>query len=736
MSTSRLPWRALTWLTSILAVASCDRADRAAGPVRSPLPPVADVQGTFGTAGELVSGRSGHVALRLPDGKVLVAGGVSANTRLASAELFDPASGVWTAAASMNHPRLGHAAVLLADGRAMVIGGASFNNCTDATVGGSAEIFDPASGAWTLTASLNESRNSPAAVVLQDGRVLVAGGGDRCGHMRSSVELFDPVAGTWSLTGSLSIGRQASAAVVLADGRVLLAGGMEAFPFPSLASAELYDPATGTWSATGSMNERRIWTSEDMSASGLLVLLHDGKVLAAGGVSRPDNFGANDLYLRSAELYDPATGTWSLTGDMAMARGEHQLTPLATGEILVTAGRFSGAVLSSAEVYDPATGAFSGVGSLAAPRFDHTATRLTDGRVLVAGGLNMLALSSAEIFSTAGPTNRAPVADAGPGATAAEGQIVAFDGGASSDPDGDPLTYSWDFGDGSPAEGGATPTHTYADNGSYTVTLTVSDGSLTSPAVTTTATIANIAPAVGAVSAPVDPVEVGSAVTASASFTDPGRLDTHTASIDWGDGTSSDGVVTEQAGSGSASGTHLYAAAGVYTVTLTVTDKDGGVGQSVFEFVIAFDAVAGFVTGGGWIDSPAGAYAADPTLTGKAHFGFVSRYEKGSTTPSGQTEFRFQAGDLNFHSTAYEWLVVAGPRALFKGSGAINGADGFDFMISAVDGDLTGSGEPDKFRIKIWDRNTGGVIYDNQMGDSDRALPTTALAGGSIVIHP
>ena len=230
-------------------------------------------------------------------------------------------------------------------------------------------------------------------------------------------------------------------------------------------------------------------------------------------------------------------------------------------------------------------------------------------------------------------------------------------------------------------------------------------------------------------------MEVGTPVTASASFTDPGLLDTHTASIDWGDGTSSTGLVSEVDGSGSVSGSHAYTVAGVYLVTLTVTDKDGGIGQATFEFVIVFEPTSGFVTGGGWIDSPPGAYAADPTLTGKANFGFVARYQPGATVPSGQTEFRFQVAGLNFHSTEYEWLVVSGTRAQFKGSGTLNGSEGFRFMISAVDGDLSQGRPTDGFRIKIWDDTSGGVIYDNQMGDSDRSSSTTALGGGSIVIH-
>ena len=328
--------------------------------------------------------------------------------------------------------------------------------------------------------------------------------------------------------------------------------------------------------------------------------------------------------------------------------------------------------------------------------------------------------------------NRAPVANAGPPASGAEGSTVSFDGRHSSDPDGDALTYAWDFGDGSSGSG-ATPTHTYADNGSYVVKLSVSDGSLSAEA-TAAAVITNVAPSVGAITAPLDPQQVGDVVTASAAFTDPGTLDTHTGLIDWGDGSTSSAAISETGGSGSASGSHAYAAAGVYTLTLTVTDKDGGVGRSVFQFVVVFNPVGGFVTGGGWIISPPGAYPAGPNLTGKATFGFVSKYPKNANTPAGNLEFDFHIGNLRFRSTSYDWLVVSTSKVRFKGSGTINGMGDFAFLVSAVDGDVTG-GDPDTFRMKIWDKNTGVVIYDSEMGSGDGAPASTVLGGGSIVIH-
>lgn len=249
-------------------------------------------------------------------------------------------------------------------------------------------------------------------------------------------------------------------------------------------------------------------------------------------------------------------------------------------------------------------------------------------------------------------------------------------------------------------------------------------------------TVLNLPPAVGQITAPVDPIQVTTTVAVSAGFTDPGVLDTHTAIWDWGDSGTSAGTVIETNGSGTVSGSHAYATPGVYTVRLTVTDKDGGSAESVFQFVVVYDPSAGFVTGGGWINSPAGAYVLSPTLTGKATFGFVSKYEKGANVPTGNTAFRFHAADVNFNSDTYEWLVVAGARAQYKGVGTINGTGNYGFMLTAIDGAIPGGGGSDKFRLKIWDKNQSGtIVYDNILGAGDDADPTTAIQGGSIIIH-
>ncbi len=333
--------------------------------------------------------------------------------------------------------------------------------------------------------------------------------------------------------------------------------------------------------------------------------------------------------------------------------------------------------------------------------------------------------------------NRLPVLTAGD-VLVGEGS-VAYTGGTVIDPDGDDVvlisslgtvinkgdeTWSWSYPttDG-PAE-------------SQTVTVSADDGHGGTAAVTFNLGVQNIAPDLGPITVDSYLVPLGTPVNFNANFTDPGILDTHTALWDFGDGTTLAGTVSETNGSGSVSDGYTYTAAGIYTVQLTVTDKDGASDSTVHDqYVVVYDPGSGFVTGGGWIDSPLGAYVNNPELTGRANFGFVSKYLKGASTPTGQTEFQFKAGDLNFHSESYDWLVVAGPKAQYKGSGTINGSGSYGFMLTAIDGKINGGGGIDKFRIKIWDKATGAIIYDNNTGADDMAEPSTALTGGQIVIH-
>lgn len=276
--------------------------------------------------------------------------------------------------------------------------------------------------------------------------------------------------------------------------------------------------------------------------------------------------------------------------------------------------------------------------------------------------------------------------------------------------------------------------------GAYPITATLTDASpaklgnytVTYQSGTLTVTV-NAPPVLGAITAPTAPVQLGGSITASATFTDvdPSASRNYPVSIDWGDGTAS--YTNQLANPGSISSAHTYAAAGVYTVAISVADKVNTAPVSqIFQYVVVYDPNGGFVTGGGWINSPAGAYVRDPSLSGKATFGFVSKYQKGANAPTGNTQFQFREGSFDFKSTTYQWLVISGSRAQFKGTGTVNGAGDYGFLLTATDG------QPDQFRIKITDRVTGQLVYDNMMGASDTdplAGASTILGGGSIQIQ-
>jgi hypothetical protein len=278
------------------------------------------------------------------------------------------------------------------------------------------------------------------------------------------------------------------------------------------------------------------------------------------------------------------------------------------------------------------------------------------------------------------------------------------------------------------------PSGSLFPKGTTTVTCTASDGSTCG----FTVTVTNPAPVVtitGPSSGAVYPV--GAPVSFTGTFTDNAG-DTHTAQWRF-DSFLASASVNEA--NGQLSATYTFNSPGVYMVQLSVTDSCGNTATAstvsgLPAMVVIYDPNGGSVTGGGWINSPAGAYVAQPTLTGRASFGFVSKYQKGATVPTGETEFQFQVANFNFHSSSYEWLVISGARAQYKGSGTVNNAGSYGFILTAIDGQVSGGGGVDKFRIKIWDKsNNDAIVYDNQLGASDSGDPTTAIAGGSIVIH-
>ncbi|MFY0563825.1 kelch repeat-containing protein [Archangium lansingense] len=337
--------------------------------------------GSWTATGRLTAARYRHATAPLPGGKVLVAGGTS-STRLASAEVYDPATGSWSPTGSLVTARYAYTATPLANGQVLVAGG---NGETSLA---SAEVYDPVSGTWSSTGSLAAPHSEHTATLLPNGKVLVAGG-FQASSPTVNAELYDPATRTWSLTGSMSLGRHHHTATLLPNGQVLVVGGEYTGTAPS--RAELYDPASGTWSSAGNPSIQR--------DSHTATLLPNGKVLIAGG------FGTM-VSQKSAELYDPATGTWSPTGSLNSARHFHSATLLPDGKVLVAGGNLvtssSSEILATAEVYDPATGTWSPTLNMLSPRRIHGAMPLASGQVLVMAGYgNFNNLATAEVYTPA-----------------------------------------------------------------------------------------------------------------------------------------------------------------------------------------------------------------------------------------------------------------------------------------------------------------------------------------------
>jgi hypothetical protein len=413
-------FRAVCSLLAVgLAVAGCvagsadgsptASASRIARPVANSSPtgwPVSPSR--FSLTGSMLQGRAGPTATLLQNGRVLIAGGFyvpggvgTESVALASAELYDPASGAFIPTGSMTVARSNHTATLLADGHVLITGGQGATEGPDGTFNlSSAELYDPATGKFTATGSMMEPRYDHTATLLADGRVLIAG--DQFAAAKEDrAEFYNPATGKFTPTGSMLWPGWYRTATLLTDGRVLIAGGGESGTLPAPtptptgpasspvgvvyepgASAELYDPKTGTFSATASMTA---WRSR-----GSAVLLHDGRVLVLGG-------GIN-----SAEVYDPTTGKFNPTGSMGVSRLGQTATLLNDGRVLVTGGMSSvGSELDSAELYNPTSGTFSSAGLLSQGLDLGSATLLKDGRVLIAGGTasDGTVLATAELYT-------------------------------------------------------------------------------------------------------------------------------------------------------------------------------------------------------------------------------------------------------------------------------------------------------------------------------------------------
>jgi hypothetical protein len=286
----------------------------------------------------------------------------------------------WATTGSMAAARDTSYAVLLSSGKVLVLGG----HIGGLAATSAAEVYDPGSGTWRTVASMAFPRFETTATLLPNGKVLVSGGYPGGSSPLAEVEVYEPDSGTWSATSPLLRARNAHQATLLPNGKVLVSGGWNR---GALALAEVYDPASGTWSATGSLVAAR-WGHTT-------TLLPNGKVLVSGGSIS----GNGSSSIASAEVYDPASGTWSAAASMASARDGHTATLLPNGNVLLSAGYTGSSRLASAEVYDPASGTWSAAASMASARSGHTATLLNNGKVLVSAGYNGGQLTSAELYT-------------------------------------------------------------------------------------------------------------------------------------------------------------------------------------------------------------------------------------------------------------------------------------------------------------------------------------------------
>lgn len=375
MTWLRREWQRSSLRARIVAVAAVVLAiGLTANLVLSPKP--ISYAGTFAATGAMTTPRQGATATLLADGRVLVAGGASggdASTILASAELYDLDRGGFVPTGSMEERRTDADAVALADGRVLIAGGHGLDSTGALEPLASAELYDPATGAFTATGSMHVARAFFSMVLLADGRVLVAGGltgSIGTAATIASAELYDPKSGTFGPTGSLGVARESAAAALLADGRVLIAGGAVSDPTGGhlTATAELYDPGDGTFAKTGSM--------ASALADRSVTILIDGTMLVAGGHGDGDLVNGSS----SVELYDLSTGTFQAIAPMLRPRVLPNLVDLLDGSVLVAGGP------GPADLFDFDRRAFSATGTMVQPMFGATATILPKGEVLFAGG--------------------------------------------------------------------------------------------------------------------------------------------------------------------------------------------------------------------------------------------------------------------------------------------------------------------------------------------------------------
>jgi PKD repeat protein len=448
-------------------------------------------------------------------------------------------------------------------------------------------------------------------------------------------------------------------------------------------STRLDDPslAQPTYSAPDDAVETLTLTVKDAhgltgSAHTVVTVKNVAPVLAPGGEA---DLPAGSLLFRTVAFTDPGTDSWSGTVDFG--DGSPRQTLLVPSRALILSHMYAtpGVFTVHMSVSD-----------------DDGGTDSASFRVRV--------------------LNTAPQVSAGSDVTLNEGATLTRTGTITDTPD--TWTGTVDYGDGGGPSALAVSgnsfslSHVYRDNGDYAVHVSVSDSHGATGTAGFTAHVRNVAPIVGAIiGAPPGAVRVGAPVSLRAPFTDPGTLDTFTSTWRWGDGSTSPGAVN----AGMSSASHAYAAAGVYSVTVSVTDDDGGSGESAAATVLVYNPQAGSVIGAG-------------KLSGEGAFALALRNEGGTTR--GSVEFSTGRGGIVFHADSFDWLLTARGCALTTGRGRVDGRTGFSFWVTAVQTDGR-----DRFRIRIWRTATGAAVVDTGSGPLTDCTTPDRVAEGFVVVR-
>jgi hypothetical protein len=390
-------------VVSSLLIASALAGCSGAGVSEAPPVFLTNPQGNRVEALAMTSPRADAAAIRLRDGRILICGGTATGEVggvLASAELYDPAARTFAPTGSMTVQRAGHTITMLQDGRVLVVGGVQ--NAGFRSQLASAEIYDPGTGTFSATGSMAVPREGHTATMLRDGRVLIVGGSDNGVHTLDTAEVYDPSSGNFSRAGHLKQPRIAHVAALLGTGKVLIAGGGRGgMPggYISYDTAEMYDPANRQFTLMGAhMNSDRVGAAA--------VKLNDGRVLIVGGksgrvvTSRHSNL-ASLTPLNTAEVYDPEVGAFVKTGNMSAVHYLPTVTKIDNGDVLVVGGwTIRGPLvvgMRDAELYQPETNRFAHVDPMNVARLENTATLMSDGEVLVAGGVDGKSLIGASV---------------------------------------------------------------------------------------------------------------------------------------------------------------------------------------------------------------------------------------------------------------------------------------------------------------------------------------------------